>query len=1607
VNVKTIIQSVCALVCIAVSNTAYTQPPPTAAFSADNTKGCAPLIVQFSDASTGNASFWKWDFGNGTTSSQQNPGVIYTEPGIYTVILVAGNAQGTDSAIRTGYIEVYGKPEVEFTASPLSGCLPMQVQFTNQSNPVSGTITGYIWDFGDGQISPEINPKHTYTTENNFNISLTVQNSFGCKQSLQKNAFIKTTGKVTAAFAYTYANACQSPSVLQFTNQSTGSAAFTYKWSFGDGDTSSQASPQHTYVAVGTYAAQLIIFSDNGCSDTLNQNIAIGNMRPDFTLNSSTCTNKALDFTNTSTPAPLSASWSFGDGGSAATLHASHVYTAAGTYQVKMRANFGNCTDSITKSITISSKPITSFTTAGPADACAIPATVTFNNTTTGATSYKWLLGDGGSDNSQQPSHTYQAQGYYNVTLISFNANGCSDTVVKNKLVHIGPARVTGISGLPYAGCVPATLSMTTLTDGSQTITSWLWDLGDGTTSTEANPTHAYTNAGTYAVSVIIKTSSGCTDTFTLQQAVTLSPKPVADFSALPLSVCGSRPITFTDASTDATTWFWNFGDNSTSTLQDPKHGYKDTGYYTITLIVSNNFCSDTLRKGKYIHVDAPIAKFATAQQCSQPYVRTFTDQSIGAISWAWDFGDGQTDIARSPVHTYSTPGRYVVQLVVTNGSCTDSARTTITIADDHPSFTYTPVPPYCRKQNIQFRATDYTAAYTSSFNWNYGDGTSSGFGANATSTHAYAKAGSYVVTLSIKDVNGCTVTAQQTATFEVFGPTAAFTNPVGTCLKNDGSITFTDQTAPDGTNALTQWRWSFGDGQTADFTAAPFTHTYTRAGTYAVKLVVTDASGCRDSLTKNQAVTIADPKANFTLSDTVRCAANNVSFTNTSQGLTLTYRWYFGDGLQSTQASPTHSYVNQGQYNVALAVTDRLGCTDSIYKPAVLTISNPVASFNLLDTFVNCPPLIARPQNTSQSASSAFWDFGDGTTSVLPNAQHAYTQGGIFQLTLVAKGYGNCADTARKKVTILGPSGTIQFTPLFSCNPAPVAFRATTKNTQTIVWDFSDGTLLTTKDSLVTHTYANYGKYNPRLILTDSFNCRVSVSARDTLTVADVIAALRATQQTGCDSSLIAFTDLSQVYNDKITRYNWNFGDNGAGNTATTANPLHTYKRDGTYQVRLTVTTEKGCSKTMVQPLPVRVYSSPRLVLNVPDSACFNSPVRFEVSDNSSDTVINYWQWQYGNGQTAGTQNNTYTYPDAGVYPVQLIARNAHGCADTVTHTTTILALPRVDAGPDTSICLGSPLTLRPSGADKYTWRPAGSLSCTSCTNPVASPATGTRYYVTGSSNFGCIANDSLFVDVKQPPRLAGYVNDSLCAGESVQLSVRGAETYEWLPGTGLSNAFIPNPIAAPTVTTTYQVVGADTKKCFSEKANVTITVFPIPVFRILNDSVRTINVGFNDTLRTSSSPDINRWVWAPGNFLSCSNCPEPITNAKKDIVYIARVYNAGGCTSTDQVTVHVLCNGVNIYMPNTFSPNNDGMNDQFYPRGRGLTSIKSLRIFNRWGQPVYERLNFTANSAAEGWDGNFGGKPSSADVYVYIMEVVCENNTIVSYKGNVALLR
>jgi PKD repeat protein len=195
------------------------------------------------------------------------------------------------------------------------------------------------------------------------------------------------------------------------------------------------------------------------------------------------------------------------------------------------------------------------------------------------AVSWQWNFGDGNFSNQQNPVHTYSNYGNYTVRLIVTNVFGCSDTITKPNFIRVSRA-VISIPGLPANGCIPFSFTFNPNINAVDAITSYQWDFGDGNTSALSNPTHTYVAQGAYTVKLIITTSTGCTDSIVISNAVRVGSKPVADFSATPNPVCAYQPVQFTDISVPVDQWLWNFGDGSTSPTQNPPHTYTDTGYF-------------------------------------------------------------------------------------------------------------------------------------------------------------------------------------------------------------------------------------------------------------------------------------------------------------------------------------------------------------------------------------------------------------------------------------------------------------------------------------------------------------------------------------------------------------------------------------------------------------------------------------------------------------------------------------------------------------------------------------------------------------------------------------------------------------------------------------------------------------------------------------------------------------------------------------------------------------------------------------------------------------------------------------------------------------------
>jgi gliding motility-associated-like protein len=328
------------------------------------------------------------------------------------------------------------------------------------------------------------------------------------------------------------------------------------------------------------------------------------------------------------------------------------------------------------------------------------------------------------------------------------------------------------------------------------------------------------------------------------------------------------------------------------------------------------------------------------------------------------------------------------------------------------------------------------------------------------------------------------------------------------------------------------------------------------------------------------------------------------------------------------------------------------------------------------------------------------------------------------------------------------------------------------------------------------------------------------------------------------------------------------------------------------------------------------------------------------------------------------------------------------------------------VGASNDLRICRGQTTILFAAGAQRYIWGPANGLSCIDCPSPVATPTTTTRYAVTGFNAFGCSSTDSVLVTVAQPFDVTATPSDSLCIGQGIQLQANGAVSYQWSPAAGLTAANIADPFARPNQSTTYRVVGFDGVNCFTDTVFVRLGVGPIPTLELGQGAL--VVAGTRITLNPATTGGIVRdYAWTPARQLSCTDCRNPVATIDNDINYRLTITNNYGCSATDTISYRIFCQADQVFIPNAFSPDGDGINDQVYVMGKGVSKVKSFRIFTRFGALIYEKANFDINDPTTGWDGRINGVAASPDVYVYTAEVLCTGGSSFTYKGNITLFR
>jgi len=616
---------------------------------------------------------------NSPVSSQYQPkDFSYNAAGTYKIALTAYASSGASSTVtQTTTVTSLVSPDISFTSQNV--CVNNNVNFTSVN--LSGDITGYTWDFGDGGNSSNPNPSYSYAIASTYLVNLTVIASNGCQNFAQTS--LQIYNEPIASFNLPTSSPICSNQNYSFTNTTIYDVGSNPTWQWSVNGTNVATTQDLNYLIPST-AAQSIILTASipGCNSQSVQSISTVQDGPLVNFNSplSGCVNSPVTFINTSTGTITSFNWTFGDGNISSQANGSNSYASSGNFHVTLTAsNTAGCQNFLTKDFSVYSNPQPDFVIEAPPYSCAnYPAQFDNNTlplTDSNITSWAWSFGDAANGTSSQknPSYMYTTAANYNVILQATSNFGC--TAAKQKSVTINPSPTAGFINSP--ACVNQNTVFTDASTGN--ITSYQW-LIQGTAFTGANPPpYVFKSAGTYPVSLTTTSGNGCKNQ--LVKNIIVPIPPVMDFTYQP--PCTGKPTTFQElnpgGADPSIAWNWNFG--SGGGVGSPiDYSFIAPGVYLVTLSATRSSgCLYSTSKNVTIY-NGPIAMFTPSTQSGAPPLPvTFNNEST-ADSYFWQFGSGNlTSTEVSPVYTYNELGEYKVLLTANNiHGCADTTSTKI-----------------------------------------------------------------------------------------------------------------------------------------------------------------------------------------------------------------------------------------------------------------------------------------------------------------------------------------------------------------------------------------------------------------------------------------------------------------------------------------------------------------------------------------------------------------------------------------------------------------------------------------------------------------------------------------------------------------------------------------------------------------------------------------------------------------------------------------------------------------------------------------------------------------------------------------------------------------
>ncbi len=829
---------------------------------------------------------------------------------------------------------------------------------------------------------------------------------------------------------------------VRFVDESTGSPR-SWIWDFGDGDGAEGPEVSHAWQEAGTYAVTLHVARDDLSAQVSLAIVVIPaevELPPsaDFTVSAGVVSvGDAVAFADRSAGDINRWHWDFGDGTQSSFPNPSKSWDRSGRYTVVLTVANEQGSDSATLVVEVIDElrpPLAVIGASSQLVEVGEPVVFTAVSTTDPAL-FGWDFGDGQSSTGESVTHVFTEEGTFTVTVLATNDAGSSTAQIEISVVPATVVPVAHIANLPLIIEVGDVVALTSLSSNGPD--TEVWSFGDGETASGTTVTHTWASEGMFLVSLTATNGAGSSTSTVMVDVLADLPPPVAVIAGFDRSPWVGEATLFTEASLDATAWSWDFGDGVISGARTPLHTFSTPGPHTVTLTVTNRNGSDST----FVAVDArlrPTAAFAVSPVAPRVgQLVNFTDLSVNATTWSWDFGDGSTSVLKNPTHTYAAQGSYSVQLTISSPTGDfDTTLPTLVVVNPAPpalSGISTIDPATTLDRNTFTAVVGASSGPIDTYEIDYGDGSAIEGSPLSTFQHPFAAAGVYTVRMRARGPLA-DWSPWISRTLNVVDPAPplvaiAAAVPLSAPL---GFVTLTGEALP-GTGPINTWAWEItGTAGTVSLGGREVIHNFTATGTYQLTV---RAAGPVAVASATRSITITLPPAPaitaLIASPSPATTGSTVQFFPTVTGSVVEWAWdYTNSGTYVPGLNPGATIFNAaGSHTVSLRVTGPHGQT--AFASVVVIVNGPPPVVDSISPIVGTTGVpVSFTAGVTGSVVGWAWDFGDLASatdvSSLVSPSYAYPAAGSYTVTLTVTAVDGQTAFASVVVIVSDPPPTV-----------------------------------------------------------------------------------------------------------------------------------------------------------------------------------------------------------------------------------------------------------------------------------------------------------------------------------------------------------------------------------------------------------------------------------------------------------------------------------------------------------------------------------------------------------------------------------------------------